>query len=228
PTVTPTWALLGCYLDATPPTLSNRTSIVNGDSAMTIEACETACYFGSGFLYAGVETGSQCWCGSFVANERTVNTTCNIPCAGKPSEICGGTGRINVYKAILPVVTASTIQTSSSTATSKSTATPSSTSMPTWFPIGCYSDDSSARSLNTRTSITGGDTNMSSKNCIAACGAGGFTYAGVENGVECYCDSAIRSSGTPSDGCSNIACKGNATEICGGVNRLNVFLNPQF
>jgi hypothetical protein len=129
-TAQPTWTALGCYLDSSkPPTLSNRTSIVGGDTAMTIEACETACYI-SGFLYAGVEAGSQCWCSSYVANELAANATdCKTPCAGKASQICGGTGRVNIYQGVLPVISASNISTS--TVTSSSTATSKTSSSPT-------------------------------------------------------------------------------------------------
>jgi hypothetical protein len=208
-TAQPTWRALGCYLDSSkPPTLSNRTSIVSGDTAMTIEACETACYK-SGFLYAGVEAGSQCWCGSYVANEVAANATdCKTPCAGKAAQICGGTGRVNVYKGVLPVV--STSSTSTSTATSSSTATSKTSSSATatgtlpaatWLPLGCYSDNATALTLTHRTQVSGGDTKMSTKLCEAACMGGGYTYAGVEAGSQCFCDSDIHSPGAPaSDG----------------------------
>ena len=133
-TVKPQWSPLGCYLDSTPPTLSERTNIVGGDSVMTIERCQTACY-SSGLIYAGVEAKSQCWCGDYVGNELANSTDCNMPCAGDPAQICGGTGRINVYKGVNPSTSTSTSTTSSATKSS-STSTPTSTS-PVSFDGSC-------------------------------------------------------------------------------------------
>jgi glucan 1,3-beta-glucosidase len=207
-TVQPTWSALGCYLDSSnPPTLTNRTSIVGGDTAMTIEACETAC-FKNGFLYAGVEAGSQCWCGSYVGNELSSNSTdCGTPCAGKATQICGGTGRVNVYQGVLPIVSTSTTSTSTTTSSSTTSKTSSSATatgtLPaaTWLPLGCYSDNSTALTLAHRTQVTGGDTKMSIELCEAACIIGGYSYAGVEAGSQCFCDSAVHSPGAPaSDG----------------------------
>ncbi|KAH7419627.1 WSC domain-containing protein [Cadophora sp. MPI-SDFR-AT-0126] len=133
-TVKPHWTPLGCYLDSTPPTLSTRTDIVGGDSAMTIENCQTAC-FSSGLTYAGLEAKSQCWCGDYVANELANSTDCNMPCAGNSTQICGGVGRINVYKGVIP--SSSTSSSTISTSTSASSASAPTSTSPVSFDGLC-------------------------------------------------------------------------------------------
>jgi hypothetical protein len=64
---------------------------------------------------------------------------------------------------------------------------------------------------------------MTVEACTTACQAGGFSFAGVEYGGECYCANAITNGGAPAtDGC-NMACNGNSAESCGGPNRINLY-----
>ncbi|KAL5320122.1 hypothetical protein ACEPPN_013184 [Leptodophora sp. 'Broadleaf-Isolate-01'] len=121
-TVKPLWTLLGCWLDAAQPTLEFRTNITGGDSVMTVEKCQTACYQ-TGLLIAGLEATSQCWCSSYIANEATNSTECNLPCAGNSAQICGGQNRLSLYKGKLPVTITSRTTTSTST-TSTSSSVP--------------------------------------------------------------------------------------------------------
>lgn len=67
---------------------------------MTVESCLTACK-DQGYPFAGVEFGSQCWCGVVLANDtQKVDTSqCAMPCNGNSKEICGGSAKINVYVA---------------------------------------------------------------------------------------------------------------------------------
>jgi hypothetical protein len=65
---------------------------------------------------------------------------------------------------------------------------------------------------------------MTIESCINYCAGIGSTYAGTEYSSQCYCGTSIASgatSATASD-CS-MTCTGNATEACGGPNRLNLF-----
>jgi hypothetical protein len=60
--------------------------------------------------------------------------------------------------------------------------------------------------------------------CTAACAKGGYSYAGVEYGGECYCDSTIRNNGAQvKDGRCSMSCNGNNNEICGGSNGLSMY-----
>jgi hypothetical protein len=63
---------------------------------------------------------------------------------------------------------------------------------------------------------------MTYASCAAFCS--GYNYFGVEYGSECYCgDSFTNPTDTvPETDCS-LACSGDATEICGAGNRMNLF-----
>jgi hypothetical protein len=79
--------------------------------------------------------------------------------------------------------------------------------------------------------------------CQATCDRLAYGYAGLEDAQQCcmclslpnfpqthanaisiVCDSAIRNgAAATSDGLCNMACFGNATEICGGGNRISLY-----
>jgi hypothetical protein len=91
--------------------------------------------------------------------------------------------------------------------------------------------------------LTGGgyDDNvaMTVESCISYCTTAGFTYAGTEYSTQCcksstqvyrisltplVCGSSLATgSGLAASGDCSMACSGNATEACGGPNRLNLF-----
>ncbi|KAF9457691.1 WSC domain-containing protein [Collybia nuda] len=91
-----------------------------------------------------------------------------------------------------------------------------------WTSKGCYLDVSPARTL-AESSYISSDT-MTVESCIAFCTTGGYHYAGVEYGRECFCDYAIQTQGitTTLDEC-NMACSGDASESCGAGNRINIY-----
>jgi hypothetical protein len=65
--------------------------------------------------------------------------------------------------------------------------------------------------------------------CVAKCKTGGFAYAGLEYGRECYCGNepasgsvvASPASDPSAAGCS-MTCAGNNREYCGGPSRLSL------
>ncbi|KAJ7482399.1 WSC domain-containing protein [Mycena galericulata] len=88
---------------------------------------------------------------------------------------------------------------------------------------GCYTDTSTSRTL-AGASFT--SSNMTVDSCIAFCTAGGANFAGVEYSSECYCDYALQVSGTLSSaGNCDMPCSGNATEVCGGANFVDLYWN---
>ncbi|KAF8961438.1 WSC domain-containing protein [Flammula alnicola] len=92
-----------------------------------------------------------------------------------------------------------------------------------WVSLGCYTDSTASRTLKTA-SYTDVN-NMTIESCLAFCTPNGYQFAGVEYSRECYCDNVIESPGAPTtDGC-NMPCTGNAAEICGGANAINIFNN---
>ncbi|KAJ7167608.1 WSC domain-containing protein [Mycena filopes] len=67
---------------------------------------------------------------------------------------------------------------------------------------------------------------MTVESCLAFCGAGGYNFAGVEFGSECYCDHAVQASGTlAAVGNCITPCSGNSTESCGAGNFIDVYSN---
>ncbi|MCJ1354543.1 MAG: hypothetical protein MMC33_004532 [Icmadophila ericetorum] len=116
--------------------------------------------------------------------------------------------------------------TKASSSVSSSTSTSTSTSPPTATPSlngynyqGCYTDATDSRVLTGVSTSTG---SMTWASCSAFCT--GYNFFGVEYGSECYCGNAFvnPTSVAPATDC-NMACTGNATEVCGAGARLNLF-----
>lgn len=52
----------------------------------------------SGYQYAGLEYGSECYCGNRIAGARMKEEECNLDCKGEKGSLCGGVARLSVYK----------------------------------------------------------------------------------------------------------------------------------
>lgn len=89
------WTSQGCYTDSTTSrTLERRVS----PSGPGVEACLTTCQ-AQGFSWAGLEYGSECWCGSALASTAQLTTDgCDMTCQGFVDEFCGGAGSMNLYQ----------------------------------------------------------------------------------------------------------------------------------
>jgi hypothetical protein len=101
------------------------------------------------------------------SSQATDPTTCNTPCSGNKTEVCGGGNRLSLFwSGITP-------------------APPSyNKGPPGWTHQGCYSEGTNGRRiLPMGVNVAGGATNMSVRSCTDACA--GYTYAGVEYGDEC-------------------------------------------
>lgn len=222
------WTALGCYTDSVQARgLPYGAGIPGGPGSMTVEACQTACK-AAGYTYAGVEYSQECYCGNDLENDSGPapdgNAKCNMKCLGNAGETCGGPERMNMYSyGVLGASATSTTSTTKSTTSSPPAATSSSAA---WTPVGCYTDNVSARSLGVTMGTPGGQGALTIQACTAACKAAGYTLAGVEYSGECYCDNQLRNSGGPApDGNTlcNMPCNGNNAQICGGPNRLSLF-----
>ncbi|KAF7712666.1 Endochitinase-like family protein [Penicillium ucsense] len=89
-----------------------------------------------------------------------------------------------------------------------------------WKSVGCYSDSTSARALNTSVLNPGGTV----ETCQSTCEAQGFTYSGMEYGAQCFCGTAILNNAAAIDPSNcNIACPQNAAEVCGGSNAISMY-----
>ena len=174
---------------------------------------------------------------------------CDMTCDGNTNEYCGGPNRLNTYQynaslasasasaySAVPTGTGSATLATSGTASATSTVSSTAAPIPTgpitvqngvgFSYLGCYSDSVTSRALsglNNPGVASQNDVELCASECTA------FTYFGVEYGAECYCGNAITggsaliAGSTPGVTGCNMVCSGNATEYCGGSNRINIY-----
>ncbi|KAH9032999.1 WSC domain-containing protein [Lactarius pseudohatsudake] len=211
------WNGLGCYNDS----VSARALQVRVEAgSTTVGSCVAACQ-AQGFSLAGVEFGRECWCGSqlqhgstFFGNDNGIQhgnfrqnpnaLHCNMGCQGNPSETCGGPALLNLYNftgtypigaSVVPAVDG-------------------------WTSRGCHSDTVSSRTLEQRIDVG----SVTAESCVNVCQSQSFSIAGLEYAQECWCGNEIKSPGAPiSQSACNQACVGDASEVCGGPNALQIY-----
>ncbi|KZT03065.1 copper radical oxidase [Laetiporus sulphureus 93-53] len=130
----------------------------------------------------------------------------------------------SVLSALLPVLQAAHIHIHPNPHIHRRQSAPPSDLPSNWTSQGCYTDNTASRTL-TGASYTSTD-NMTVESCINFCDSLSTTYvyAGVEYAQECYCGNDIENGGTHSNASEcNSACSGDANEICGAGNRLNLY-----
>ena len=81
--------------------MDNSDSLLKTQAKMddvTPEKCIETCANMSS-VFAGVETGSECFCGDTVPTEDMIakDEECDSPCQGDKKKMCGGTSRMNIY-----------------------------------------------------------------------------------------------------------------------------------
>lgn len=83
-----TYLFKGCYTEGTSARALDGFAFAN--STLTAEQCVTTCE-GKSFAFAGVEYGSECYCGNSLSAQSTkvVDDQCNMPCAGNKRTYCG-------------------------------------------------------------------------------------------------------------------------------------------
>ena len=212
------WQALGCYTDSV-----NTRTLANAQYLgvpMTWEICTAACASG-GYSYSGVEYANECYCDNTIAASGTLapdgNAGCNMACAGSASEICGGSNRLTMFQKT------GTTSTTGTSATSTPTASTVATLPKGWKSYGCYVDGTYGRILNNQQPD---NAKLTVESCVATCIGLGYGIAGMEYGVQCFCDSFTRNQAalTTNDQC-NMACAGNSSEFCGAGNRVSVYSN---
>lgn len=166
----------GCFTDPT-----GTRAIAPGelkDDEMTIEKCATFC---NPYKFFGLEYGREC-CKSYthwVFQRRHTNgctdcgnvqrassvsasaSECNMPCKGDKSQICGAGKRLSLYKTV-------------------GWSPPINPAVDGYDYFGCYSDDSSTRTLSGGTTQSN---DMTVEKCAATCK--GSAFFGLEYGKEC-------------------------------------------
>ena len=100
-----------------------------------------------------------------------------MACTGNSSEVCGGPNGLSLYAR-----------------PGGATINPGIVSLD-YGSLGCYNDTGGARTLLQGMGVLGGASNMTVLNCVTACNASSYSYAGVEYSQECYCGNVISNYG---------------------------------
>lgn len=214
------WTSLGCYSDGGPRTLTHGMAMAN---PTTIEECTSAC-FKAGYRFAGTEFAAECYCDTTISNggAPTPISDCNMPCNGNSSQYCGGPNRLTLYNYTgtdLPPITAPG---GGGGGGGGNSVSPISSGLPgTWKYAACYVDNAHGRIFEFEQTPSPQNTIQS---CVATCQSKNFTVAGTEFGTECYCGNRlVNGAVTADESTCNMGCAGNATQACGGPNRLSVY-----
>jgi Glyoxal oxidase N-terminus/WSC domain len=197
------WSSLGCYTDhgIANRTLTTIMPTTGGQSALTVELCISACQ-DAGFTLAGLEYGSECFCGKSIANGGAPapdgSAGCNMGCNGNKTEKCGGPDRLNLYGH-------------------------NNTRANGWGYQGCYIDGVQGRIL---TKQQPDSSSMTIESCISTCEGLGYAGAGLEYSFQCFCDDYLyNGAALTSDSDCNMPCSGNPDQKCGAGGRMSVYAN---
>ncbi|KAE9581975.1 hypothetical protein CGMCC3_g1998 [Colletotrichum fructicola] len=190
----------GCYSDLVQG--QRALSRTRADDAMTPDMCATFC---AGSAWMGVEYGKECWCGNVLGSlslPATQQTDCNMACAGDSTSLCGGPARLNMYT----LDTANGVSsTSSAPAAAPSAASTAADRVGDFIHLGCWTDD--AANGRTFGDLYASD-DMTVKKCADWAISKGYLNFGIEYSRSSTC---------------NMKCMGDASESCGGPNRLDMY-----
>ncbi len=84
---------VGCFKDTADRDLKGYSF---SSRQMTVQDCIFMCAH-KGYAYAGLQYGSQCFCGNSYGRYGAVNN-CNMRCSGDSSQVCGGFWANSVYR----------------------------------------------------------------------------------------------------------------------------------
>ncbi|EWG40963.1 hypothetical protein FVEG_03171 [Fusarium verticillioides 7600] len=206
-----TWAFQGCWTEGFLIRALNSKATASDD--MTLESCASFC---NGYTYFGTENSRECYCGNqlnFGSYQAFNQKDCSASCAGDKTDYCGGTLRLQLYKAGAKTTTPSVDQGNKN-----------------FTSYSCVSEPFLGRLLPQLVMSDGNS--MTIDACLEKCWM--YKYAGVENGRECWCGNNINWQGLlPSFGQGknvsmtdcNISCPGNNLAYCGGLARMNLYIN---
>ncbi|RGP58730.1 wsc domain-containing protein 2, partial [Fusarium sporotrichioides] len=158
-----TWSFQGCWAEPLflIRALSSKTTSSND---MDLDACAVFC---TGYTYFGAENGRECYCGNFlnVGSYQALNQKdCSATCAGDKTQYCGGTQRLQLFKAGKPATGNKNFQSYS-----------------------CASEPFIGRLLPDL--VLTDSRAMTVDTCLDKCSK--YKYAGVENGRDCYCGNMV-------------------------------------
>ncbi|TRY81811.1 hypothetical protein DNTS_001889 [Danionella cerebrum] len=87
---------IGCFMDDAKDR-ALRGMVFYDFRKMTSTLCLDTCTE-NGYQFAGIEYGSECYCGNRITNTRMKDEECNLDCKGEKGSICGGVSRLSIYK----------------------------------------------------------------------------------------------------------------------------------
>ncbi|KAF1845491.1 uncharacterized protein K460DRAFT_337753 [Cucurbitaria berberidis CBS 394.84] len=118
---------------------------------------------------------------------------------------------------VKPSTTSSSVTVSSPT--SASSLAPSPTA---WDSLGCYAQDP-ARSILEQNMNPSGDDSLTILDCKSTCYRGAYTFAGVQQGNQCWCSSFVGGEWAKNQTDCNVPCTGDKNTVCGGKGVFNIF-----
>lgn len=159
-----------------------------------------------GYKLAGLQ-GKTCSCGdTSSAGSKIADSNCNTACSGDKTQICGGSEAVDIYTMAASNTTAGAI------AAGKS--------LPDY--AGCFVDSTASPAMKSPYTVT--NDKLTGSTCARSCAQYGYKYAGLVGGNTCKCSNDLPTSERvqASRFCTT-ACKGNATETCGGNAYMDAF-----
>lgn len=218
----------GAAATSTATTATTSTATTSATDASSTATATTSTATTDASSTATTSTATTATDASFTATTTATTTTSTSTANTSTSTASTSTATMSTATTSTPTTSTLTSAASTSTATtstataptsSTSTATTSTASPPlssNYQSLGCYADNVSGRTLTGASS--GGSTNTPAS-CAALCSSKGFQFSGTEYSSECYCGNELNTGA--SSGCS-MSCSGDASQTCGGPNRINV------
>ncbi|KAL8752627.1 MAG: hypothetical protein Q9184_005668, partial [Pyrenodesmia sp. 2 TL-2023] len=201
----------GCYRE-NDPDRQLKIQLYGNDPSMTNDKCVAGCA-SAGYAIAASQYVNECWCGNRMPKTLADEQDCNYACANNASQICGGNGYFHDHSHMslfsngnaqppLPNVPPSVLQT-----------------IGAYKYSGCYTEGVGGRALADKQTASD---EMTVATCSAFCSS--YNFFGIEYRNECFCGSTITNNAAKvADGDCSMTCSGNATQFCGGANRLTVY-----
>ena len=178
----------GCWKDNTPDRqLSNQ---LFGDDNLLIPQCIKACA-DQGYVFCGMQYHRECWGGNQIPTVLANDSDCNFGCAGNLKQMCGGNGDdgVGTYISLF----GDSLKWDGNTTRPPVVGPFVNPGVDGFTSIGCYTEATDGRALS-----SGAQTDKKTvKNCVDACKANSYTYAGVEYGGECWCGNEFSAGAVP-------------------------------
>ncbi|THH31673.1 hypothetical protein EUX98_g2514 [Antrodiella citrinella] len=208
------WDSLGCYNDTAAARTLSVGAAVTGN--FSVETCTNTC-FNLGYPLSGMEFADECYCDTAFRNggAPALLTDCDMPCRDNQSEFCGGPNRLNVYNFTGTLPHGPVAPPPPGGGGGGAPVFPASNLPTPWH------DGTNGRVFQTELPD---NQNVTVESCIASCSAQNATLVGLEFSVQCFCGTTLVNGATlGAEADCDMACGGNATEACGGPNRLSVY-----